>query len=94
MKNSRVATLVVVAGVVWWGCSGQNTAPATAPGPEKGGRLVATFRTEPKTYNRFVSPRSAEDLFMRLTQATLIRAQPRDRRVGAVARDELDELVG
>ena len=73
MKNSRVATLVVVAGVVWWGCSGQNTAPATAPGPEKGGRLVATFRTEPQTYNRFVSPRSAEDLFMRLTQATLIR---------------------
>ena len=73
MKNSRVATLVVVVGVAWWGCSGQNTAPATAPAPKKGGRLVATFRSEPRTYNRFVSPRAAEDLFMRLTQATLLR---------------------
>jgi len=34
---------------------------------------LATFRTEPQTYNRFVSPRSAEDLFARLTQATLVR---------------------
>jgi len=73
MKNFRVATLLVVGGVAWWACSGQNTAPATPPGPNKGGRLVATFRTEPQTYNRFVSPRSAEDLFARLTQATLVR---------------------
>ena len=47
MKHSRVAAslagLLVVSGVVWWGCSGQNTAPATGPGQKKGGRLVATL---------------------------------------------------
>ena len=34
---------------------------------------MATFRSEPMTYNRFVSSRTAEDLVMRLTHATLVR---------------------
>jgi peptide/nickel transport system substrate-binding protein len=36
-------------------------------------RLVATFRSEPTTFNRFVGAGAAEDLFARLTQAPLIR---------------------
>jgi peptide/nickel transport system substrate-binding protein len=36
-------------------------------------RLVATFRSEPKTFNRLISSRAAEDLFAKLTQATLLR---------------------
>ena len=38
-----------------------------------GGKLVASFRSEPRTFNRLVSPRAAEELVTRLTQAPLIR---------------------
>jgi peptide/nickel transport system substrate-binding protein len=52
-------------------CSGRKAAGGEAePRPD---HLVATFRSEPKTFNRFVSPRAAEDLFVKLTQATLLR---------------------
>lgn len=37
------------------------------------GRLTTTFRSEPQSFNRLVSPRIAEELFSRLTQATLVR---------------------
>lgn len=36
-------------------------------------RLVATFRSEPTTFNRFVAAGAAEDLFARLTESTLLR---------------------
>jgi len=36
-------------------------------------RLVATFRREPKSFNRFVSPNAPENLLTLLTQATLVR---------------------
>jgi hypothetical protein len=41
--------------------------------PVSGGRLTVAYRSEPKTFNRLVSPQSAEDLVARLTQATLLR---------------------
>src|SRR5262249_41787980 len=59
--------------LVFGACTGQNSTPAGGDAQKKGGRLVATFRTEPLTYNRFLSPASAEDLFVRLTQAPLVR---------------------
>ena len=38
-----------------------------------GGRLVVAYKSEPRTFNRYVSPRQPEELVARLTQATLIR---------------------
>jgi len=38
-----------------------------------GGRLVATVRGDPDTFNRLVSARFATEVFTRLTQATLVR---------------------
>jgi peptide/nickel transport system substrate-binding protein len=46
-----------------------------------GGRLIATYRTEPGTFNRLIAPQSAEELINRLTNATLVRV---DRTSGAV----------
>src|SRR5262245_28428141 len=36
-------------------------------------RLIATFRREPKSFNRFVSANAPENLLTLLTQATLVR---------------------
>jgi len=38
-----------------------------------GGVLRVNYRSEPSTYNRYVSPRAPEDGIARLTQATLVR---------------------
>jgi peptide/nickel transport system substrate-binding protein len=38
-----------------------------------GGRLVALYSSEPKSFNRLVSPLGAEEVITRLTHATLIR---------------------
>ena len=50
------------------GAGAQSASMVAAPA-----RLVATSRTEPKSFNRLVSPFAAEELFVRLTQATLLR---------------------
>jgi peptide/nickel transport system substrate-binding protein len=39
----------------------------------RGGRLIATHRSEPQSFNRYASAHPAEELFARLTQATLVR---------------------
>lgn len=66
-----VTTFVIAAGAAAWWFVGR-TGPA--PGPvASGGRLVATFRSEPATFNRLVSPHVAEELVARLTQARLVR---------------------
>jgi peptide/nickel transport system substrate-binding protein len=50
------------------------------PAPERraasatrGGRLVATYRSEPKTFNRLMSPRAPEELVRLLTHGSLVR---------------------
>jgi peptide/nickel transport system substrate-binding protein len=53
-----------------------RTAPASKSGasaPVRGGSLTATIRSEPSTYNRFVSNLAAVDAVTRLTHATLVR---------------------
>ncbi len=58
-------------------CSGSKSTPETvqtpASGPQNGGRLVATYRTEPSSFNRLAAADRAADLIARLTQATLVR---------------------
>jgi hypothetical protein len=45
-----------------------------APGAvARGGELVSSFRSEPVSFNRYLSSRAAEELFSRLTQARLVR---------------------
>jgi len=58
-------------------CAGSKSTPdqgqGAPPTPQNGGRLIATYRTEPSSFNRLVAPDRAEDLVTRLTQATLVR---------------------
>lgn len=49
-----------------------GSTPAAADAPARGGELVASFRGEPKTYNRYVDQQAAADLLALLTQAPLI----------------------
>ena len=46
---------------------------ATSDVPVRGGELVASFRSEPTTYNRYVDINSAGDLLALLTHAPLVR---------------------
>ena len=41
--------------------------------PQRGGRLTATLRSEPRTFNRYVSASAVTDVFNHLTQARLVR---------------------
>jgi peptide/nickel transport system substrate-binding protein len=47
--------------------------PALAPPPAAGGSLVATLRSEPVTFNRFVRPSFPTHLISLLTQGRLVR---------------------
>jgi peptide/nickel transport system substrate-binding protein len=44
--------------------------------PSPGGKLVASFRAEPTTFNRLVASRASEQRITLLTQATLLRVDP------------------
>jgi peptide/nickel transport system substrate-binding protein len=78
VRSHRLTTVVVgllaAAGLVYWLQASRTPDVSTAPtGVVRGGRLVATLRTEPQSFNRYVSANPAEELFSRLTQATLVR---------------------
>lgn len=48
--------------------------PGTPPAaPARGGELVASYRSEPVSFNRHLASRAADDLFSRLTQGRLVR---------------------
>jgi peptide/nickel transport system substrate-binding protein len=66
----RTAVLAALAAVSFAACSGDADNNASS---SSGGRLIATTRTEPFTFNRLISPRATEELISRLTQATLVR---------------------
>ena len=44
-----------------------------SPAPVRGGTLTATFRSEPRSFNRLVSSSFATDIYTHLTQAQLVR---------------------
>ena len=81
MKSLRIAAVLAgaaaIAGLfVWlqtsrWGS--RNTGAPAATEIVRGGRLIATYRSEPGTFNRLVSSNLAEEVVSRLTQATLVR---------------------
>jgi len=81
LKIRRLAQLALVValvalGLIWLrfrASESSPAAPATASPAVQGGSLVATYRSEPRSFNRFVSPFSAEDLITRLSQDTLVR---------------------
>lgn len=73
-----------------------SLAPAASERPEPGGRLVATYRSEPVNYNRLVSAHAVDDLVRLLTQDTLVRTnrttgdlEPRLAREWSASRDGL-----
>ena len=64
-----VVTLGVSAGV---GCRQPPEAPRKAVSGNTGGTLVASLRSEPRGYNRYVDPTAAGDVVAVLTQARLV----------------------
>lgn len=78
MRRERIGLVVIgllaAAGVLFWLQASRGSDPGPAPaGISRGGRLIATHRSEPQSFNRYVSANPAEELFARLTQATLVR---------------------
>jgi peptide/nickel transport system substrate-binding protein len=64
---SIVVLLALVGGLAWY------FKGAGQPDSGAGGRLVASQRTEPNSFNRLASPTSPVELIARLTSATLVR---------------------
>jgi peptide/nickel transport system substrate-binding protein len=77
LKASRLVGLVfiivAVSGALYWARSGRRPDKIEGEAPATGGRLVVTYSSEPKNFNRLVSPLGAAELISRLTQTTLIR---------------------
>lgn len=77
MKASRllglVLIIVAVSAALYWARCGRSADKIESEGPAAGGRLVVTYSSEPKNFNRLVSPLGADELISRLTQTTLIR---------------------
>lgn len=65
-----------VAGFLWLRSPG-GTAPSGAPvnddRPTRGGSLIASIRSEPAGYNRYVEPSAAADAYSHLTNGKLVR---------------------
>ena len=55
------------------GCSRQSQPAPAATGVHRGGNLVVSIRSEPRTYNRFASRDPVTELVSLLTQAKLVR---------------------
>src|SRR5213593_3539123 len=74
VKRSRVLGFIVIAAgaaAVWWGAaSGARTSTAVA---YHGGQLVASIRSEPRSFNRLVKRDSTTELLNMLMQGSLVR---------------------
>jgi peptide/nickel transport system substrate-binding protein len=69
-----VGVLLALAGTVYWLRSGTDPAVTSVPaGAHQGGRLLVAYRTEPKSFNRYISASVHEQLVAQLTQDTLVR---------------------
>jgi len=78
LSVSRLTPAVIT---LLFAAAGSNCVGHSPDEERAGGRLVATSRSEPKSFNRLVSARAAEELVNRLTHAPLVRV---DRTTGRV----------
>ena len=72
--------ILTAAALSWFLVRMRTAGPASAPAeraaagePSRGGSLVGTLRTEPKTFNRYTSSGFPTHLIAALTQARLVR---------------------
>lgn len=79
-RQSRALLTILIAGAVlvpYWLLSRRDTPPtppaARASAPGRGGSIVATTRTDPRSFNRLVHSQMATELYAWLTQGRLIR---------------------
>jgi peptide/nickel transport system substrate-binding protein len=71
-----VVTVGLLAGVYWYGCrpdAGPASRTPVAGTPARGGELVASVRSEPRSFNRIATPTASAELLNLLTQARLLR---------------------
>jgi peptide/nickel transport system substrate-binding protein len=72
-----IAVMLAAIALLWQtGWLERLSGPARDPdsaGPTRGGRLIATYRSEPQSFNRLVSPRAPEELVRLLTHGSLVR---------------------
>jgi peptide/nickel transport system substrate-binding protein len=71
-----VLALALVIAVVFFARWAGSPRVADDGSPREGGRLVASLRLEPKTFNRLISDDQATRFTAILTQATLLRTNP------------------
>jgi peptide/nickel transport system substrate-binding protein len=67
---------LLAAGLAWRGCPADDRGPepaASADAPTRGGRLVASVRAAPRSFNRLVAADQTSDLVHTLTQGRLVR---------------------
>jgi peptide/nickel transport system substrate-binding protein len=71
-----VAVLTIV--IAFWLTRPKPGSPLKVPEsePSAGGKMVASFRAEPTTFDRLVASRASEQRITLLTQATLLRVDP------------------
>ena len=86
LKISRLFLLIVLAVLLvlaafWWTRKTPRGDQTAVLNIQNGGRIVATYRSEPTSFNRYLASGVADDLIARLTHATLVRL---DRRTGKV----------
>ena len=83
-KNSLRTTTLLAALTVGGACSGSSdlaTKSAAGGASNGGGRMTVTYRTEPQSFNRYVSPYIAEETVTRLIHSTLVRLNRATRQV-------------
>jgi len=68
-----LATVGAAAAIAWFVArpASRATPPAISDRPAAGGELVASLRSEPATYNRYVDDKAAGGVLAMLTQAPL-----------------------
>jgi peptide/nickel transport system substrate-binding protein len=70
-----VTATLLVAGLLWWRSSspGNGLGSGARVVPRRGGQLVASLRTDPRSFNRYVARDFTTDVVTLLTQDRLVR---------------------